>query len=250
MVKRQVHVPGVGPREQRHQPQLAYRAEREGEPCQLERVEDALSNRTHRAMVTGRCYDHQPDAGHAAGMPLRESLWRVPKQFGSCPRIHERSEPKMKADSNIPADARGLRVAIVVSGYHREITEAMEAAATAEFLHLGGQAVDIVRLQAPGAFEIPLLIDTALSRAGIAAAVAIGCIVRGETRHDRHLGQAVTNELARISVARGKPVGLAVLTVENLKQARARAGGDLGNKGAEAMKAALACVRVCEDLRQ
>ena len=152
----------------------------------------------------------------------------------------------MKADSTIPADARGLRVAIVVSAYHRDITEAMELAATAEFLRLGGQASDIVRLQAPGAFEIPLLIDTALARAGIAAAVAIGCIVRGETRHDRHLGQAVTSELARISVTRGKPVGLAVLTVENLKQARARAGGEVGNKGAEAMTAALACVRACE----
>ena len=156
----------------------------------------------------------------------------------------------MKADSNIPADARGLRVAIVVSAYHHEITEAMEVAATAEFLHRGGLAADIVRLQAPGAFEIPILIDVALSRAGIAAAIAIGCIVRGETRHDRHLGQAVTNELARISVARGKPVGLAVLTVENLKQARARAGGDLGNEGSDAMIAALACVRACEDLRR
>ena len=37
----------------------------------------------------------------------------------------------MKAESNIPADARGLRVAIVVSAYHHEITEAMEVAATA-----------------------------------------------------------------------------------------------------------------------
>ena len=49
----------------------------------------------------------------------------------------------------------------------------------------------------------------------------------------------------RISVARGKPVGLAVLTVESMDQARARAGGALGNKGAEAMRAAVAtaCAR-------
>ena len=77
------------------------------------------------------------------------------------------------------------------------------------------------------------------------SAVAIGCIVRGETAHDRHLGLAVTQELLRISVARGKPVGLAVLTVESMDQARARAGGALGNKGAEAMRAAVAtaCAR-------
>lgn len=156
----------------------------------------------------------------------------------------------MKADPNITVDARGLRVAIIASTYHHEVTSAMEEAAREEFLNAGGAPTDILRLAAPGAFELPLLVDAALSRADIAAVVAIGCIVKGETRHDRHLGSAVTHELARISVVRSKPVGLAVLTVENLKQAQARAGGKLGNKGADAMRAALSCVRLCEDIRR
>jgi 6,7-dimethyl-8-ribityllumazine synthase len=64
------------------------------------------------------------------------------------------------------------------------------------------------------------------------------------------LGQAVTSELARVSVARGKPVGLAVLTVDSLEQARARAGGALGNKGEEAMRAAVATARTLMEVRR
>jgi 6,7-dimethyl-8-ribityllumazine synthase len=156
----------------------------------------------------------------------------------------------MKADTNISADARGLRVAIVTSAYHAEVTHAMERDAVAEFVRAGGEASHVMRIEAPGAFEVPLLVDAALARADVHAAVAIGCIVRGETTHDRHLGMAVTCELSRISVARGKPVGLAVLTVENMAQARARAGGEVGNKGTDAMRAALACVRRCEEIRR
>jgi 6,7-dimethyl-8-ribityllumazine synthase len=141
-------------------------------------------------------------------------------------------------------------VAIVTSAYHAEVTHAMERDAVAEFVRAGGEASHVMRIEAPGAFEVPFLVDAALARADVHAAVAIGCIVRGETTHDRHLGMAVTCELSRISVARGKPVGLAVLTVENMAQARARAGGEVGNKGTDAMRAALACVRRCEEIRR
>jgi 6,7-dimethyl-8-ribityllumazine synthase len=95
-----------------------------------------------------------------------------------------------------------------------------------------------------------VLVDAVLGRADVDLAIAIGCIVRGETSHDRVLGQAVTSELARTSVARGKPVGLAVLTVDSLEQARARAGGALGNKGEEAMRAAIATARTLAEARR
>jgi predicted Rossmann fold flavoprotein len=63
------------------------------------------------------------------------------------------------------------------------------------------------------------------------------------------LGHAVTEALMRSSVARGKPVGLAVLTVDTLEQAQARAGGALGNKGAEAMDAAVATANALREVR-
>jgi 6,7-dimethyl-8-ribityllumazine synthase len=151
----------------------------------------------------------------------------------------------VKSHADIPADARGLRMAVAASAYHADVTGAMERAAREEFAALGGAAGALRSVPAAGSFELPLLVDALLARPDVDGAVAIGCIVRGETAHDRHLGLAVTQELLRISVARGKPVGLAVLTVESMEQARARAGGALGNKGAEAMRAAVAtaCAR-------
>lgn len=151
---------------------------------------------------------------------------------------------------DIPADARGMRIAVVASAYHAEVTDAMLEAARAEFARLGGDPAALVEVRAPGAFELPVLTDAALARRDVSAVVAIGCIVRGETRHDRHLGAAVTSELLRCSVARGKPVGLAVLTVETMRQARARAGGKHGNKGADAMRAAVAAAGAAEGLRR
>lgn len=154
----------------------------------------------------------------------------------------------MRSDAVISADARGLRVVVVASTYHGDITGALERGARDAFVALGGDPTAFRAVPAAGAFELPLLVDAALARGDVDAAVAIGCVVRGETVHDRHLGLAVTQELLRISVARGKPVGLAVLTVEDLQQARERAGGKVGNKGEDAMRAAVATVRARREL--
>jgi 6,7-dimethyl-8-ribityllumazine synthase len=107
------------------------------------------------------------------------------------------------------------------------------------YTRAGGDERNLLILDAPGAFELPVLVASALKRKHIAAALALGCIVKGETRHDRVLGAAVTQSLCELSTRFVKPVGLGVLTVENADQAHARAGGDKGNKGAEAMEAVL-----------
>ena len=69
--------------------------------------------------------------------------------------------------------------------------------------------------------------------------MALGCLIRGETRHDRYIAEAVAHGLMQVSVQTGVPCGFGLLTVESGKQARARAGGDKGNKGAETMSAVL-----------
>lgn len=156
----------------------------------------------------------------------------------------------MKDVPSIPVDARGMRAAVVASAYHGDVTGAMVEGARRAFVAAGGLDRDVRVLPAAGAFELPVLVDAVLGRSDVDLAIAVGCIVRGETSHDRVLGQAVTSELARTSVARGKPVGLAVLTVDSLEQARARAGGALGNKGEEAMRAAIATARTLAEARR
>ena len=71
------------------------------------------------------------------------------------------------------------------------------------------------------------------------AAAAIGCVISGETTHDRFICQAVANGLTDVTVRFGLPIAFGVLTCQSIEQARERSGGSKGNKGAEAMAAAI-----------
>ena len=130
-------------------------------------------------------------------------------------------------------------VAIVVSRYNDAVTRRLEAGAREAYLRRGGEATQLGIIDAPGAYELVALADAA-ARSGMYRGVcALGCIVKGQTRHDEYLAHAVAQGLMRITLDRQVPVAFGVLTVEEMEQAIARAGGDEGNKGAEAMAALL-----------
>ena len=71
------------------------------------------------------------------------------------------------------------------------------------------------------------------------AIICLGCIIQGETKHDEYIAQAVANGIMQLSIVSGIPVIFGVLTTNNLEQAKDRAGGAHGNKGAEAAETAL-----------
>lgn len=145
--------------------------------------------------------------------------------------------PVRTLDAEIPADA-GLRVAVVVSRYNDWITSRLRDGAVEELerRHPGGHA-DVIHV--PGSFELPVAVGRAIATGRYRAAVAIGCLIRGETMHDRHIATAVTTALSEIAATTGIPVAFGLLTTDSADQAEARAGGPMGNKGAEAMTAAL-----------
>ena len=137
-----------------------------------------------------------------------------------------------------------LRVAIVVARYNQWITDTLLAGAleTLEKMAPGAQA-DVIGV--PGAFEVVAGAAGAARAGRYNAIICLGCIIKGETSHDLHLSRAVTSSLAELSAecgAVGMAVGLGVLTVDSAEQAEARAGGAHGNKGSEAMRAALEMV--------
>ncbi len=155
----------------------------------------------------------------------------------------------MHQGPHLRADASGLRIGVAVSRYHGQITDAMRRAAEQAFAVAGGKAQDLLVIEAPGAFEL-----TAVCRAlvdnGLDAVVALGCVIAGETRHDRYLADALAQGLTAITVQSGVPVAFGVITCDTLEQARARSGGDKGNKGAEAMHAAIAAARAVQAVRE
>ena len=142
----------------------------------------------------------------------------------------------------------GARYAILAARWNPRITDALVAGARKAFEDNGvsADAVDVVRV--PGAWELPL----AAARIGAAgkhvAIVALGCVVRGDTRHYEHVADRCAEGLMRVALDYKLPVLNGVLAAERFEDAEARAGGSHGNKGEEAAMAAIEMHNLLEKL--
>ena len=137
------------------------------------------------------------------------------------------------------ADARKLRVALVATRYNEPIVERLRTGAIDALIEHGARAADLTLVRVPGAFELPLAVRKVADRGRHDAIVALGAVVRGDTPHFDYVAGECAAGLARVMADTGVPVGFGVLTVDTLEQAIERAGGTLGNKGAEAALAAI-----------
>jgi 6,7-dimethyl-8-ribityllumazine synthase len=145
-----------------------------------------------------------------------------------------------------PAGSRPPRALIVVSRFNEAVTRKLLDGAQ-EVLSGNGYppaAVDVV--WAPGAFELSVVVRRGLATGRYTLAVALGAVIRGETPHFEYVAGAASRGLSDVATSLGIPVGFGVLTCDTLSQALARAGGDAGNKGAEAAEAALDTARALE----
>ena len=136
-------------------------------------------------------------------------------------------------------DATGLRIGMVTSAYHEEITTRMRDAAINTFLDAGGNEDDLYEVVAPGAFELVVLAD-ALARKDLDGVVVLGCVIKGDTMHDQYICNSTSQMLAHISFEHEIPVGFGLLTLFSKEQGMDRAGGEKGNKGEETMNAVIA----------
>lgn len=134
---------------------------------------------------------------------------------------------------------RDIRVAVVRTLWNSHITEALMAGALDTFKNAGIDDSMIDTFEVPGAIELTFaaskLVDTGLYD----AVVTLGCVIRGGTPHFDYVCQAVTQGNALLNSDCDIPIIFGVLTVDNEQDAIDRAGGKLGNKGAEAAEAAL-----------
>lgn len=133
----------------------------------------------------------------------------------------------------------GRRIAVVVSRFNESVTVPLAEGAVSALVTQGVLFDDIDVMWVPGAWEIPVAVRHAMATGRYDAAVALGAVIRGDTPHF----DIVAGECARglMDIARDidVPVTLGVLTTDTLAQAEARAGGEHGNKGADAALAAL-----------
>lgn len=133
-----------------------------------------------------------------------------------------------------PRHLEGARFAILASRWNPRIVDRLIEGARRAFDEHGvaADAVDIVRV--PGAWELPQAAAKLASSHRHAGIVALGCVVRGQTRHYEHVGDECARGLMRVALDAGVPVANGVLAVEDHAHALARAGGSHGNKGEEA----------------
>jgi 6,7-dimethyl-8-ribityllumazine synthase len=145
------------------------------------------------------------------------------------------------------ADKLGkTRILIVEARFYDDISEALLKGATG-VLTEAGATFDI--LTVPGALEIPTTIAFAADAAKrkkkpYDGAVALGCVIQGDTFHFDIVAMQSARGLMDLSVAQQFPIGNGILTVDNETQAWARAPAGKGNKGGEAARAALALIKL------
>lgn len=147
-----------------------------------------------------------------------------------------------RRDSAVSERFDGARFLIIEGRFYNEINDMLIAGARSAFEVVGG-IVDVITM--PGALEIPVALAIALDSAEAAGrpyagAVALGCVVRGETYHFEIVANESNRALTELAVARRLPFGNGILTVENDEQALVRARTDKGDKGGDAARAALA----------
>jgi 6,7-dimethyl-8-ribityllumazine synthase len=150
-----------------------------------------------------------------------------------------------KKSPRASASTKTLRVLIVEARYYAQIADHLLKGATAA-LDEAGAEYDVVTV--PGALEIAPAIAIAIEAGNHDGAVALGCVIQGQTFHFDIVAMQSARALIDLSVARRLPVGNGILTVDSEAQALERAKPDQRNKGGEAAKAALALIRLKRDL--
>lgn len=144
-----------------------------------------------------------------------------------------------------PTKRNTLRMLIVEARYYNDIADALLSGARAVLDEAGAEYISIT---VPGALEIPAAIAMALDSSDYDGVVALGCVILGETYHFEVVSNESAHGLMELSL-RGIALGNGILTVDNEEQAKARAGGSVGNKGADAARAALAMAKLKRDLK-
>jgi 6,7-dimethyl-8-ribityllumazine synthase len=136
---------------------------------------------------------------------------------------------------------------IVEARYYEEIGEMLLAGAERALTEAGAT---FDRINVPGALEIPAVIRMAIEADRYDAFVALGCVIEGETWHDRIVGGESARALMDLALYDGALIGNGILTVHSQEQARKRADPNGRCKGGDAARAALSLLEAKACLQQ
>lgn len=139
-------------------------------------------------------------------------------------------------------------ILLIEARFYNDIADLLIEGAIAECTKRGAT---YERIAVPGALEIPQVLSAAAEareagRTAFDGAVALGCVIRGDTGHYDIVCNNANHWLMDVAVRQNVPVGNAILTVETREQALVRAEGGIAGKGGDAARA---CLRLIETKR-
>jgi 6,7-dimethyl-8-ribityllumazine synthase len=141
-------------------------------------------------------------------------------------------------------EGRKLRIGIVQARFNASVTDALAQACEDELRVLGVDGDNLVRVQVPGALEVPLALQALAETGRYDALIALGCIIRGETYHFELVANESGAGVSRIALDYQLPVANAILTTESLEQAIARQS----DKGRDAARVAVEMANLVDDI--
>jgi 6,7-dimethyl-8-ribityllumazine synthase len=144
--------------------------------------------------------------------------------------------------------AAGGKFCLVSSRFNSFIVEQLENGAIDALVRHGVSTDDITLVKAPGAFELPIVIQRMAATKKYDAIIALGAVIRGGTPHFDYVAGECVKGLAHVALQYDVPVTFGVLTVDTIEQAIERAGTKAGNKGAEAALSAIEVVSLFKNL--
>jgi 6,7-dimethyl-8-ribityllumazine synthase len=147
-------------------------------------------------------------------------------------------------------DGAGKKFVLVVSRYSRIVAQQLVAGAVECLEQHGCSAASIEVVWVPGSFELPLAARLAAESGRFDAVIGLGCIIRGQTRHNEYIAKEVAAGLSRIAQETRVPVALGVITADTIEQAVERAGIKTAGRGWEAALGALEMVNLVATLRR
>ena len=141
------------------------------------------------------------------------------------------------------------RIAIAVSRFNAEVTDGLLRGALALLSAEGIEVDQTDIIDAPGAFELPLIAQVLARTGRYDGVVCLGCVIKGDTAHFEFISLGASMGLMTAALATETPISFGILTTYTDDQAEIRSRDDPANKGREAAKACLQTVYILRDLR-
>jgi len=143
------------------------------------------------------------------------------------------------------------KILLIEARFYEDLADELAAGAIEVFEKAGAE---VTRVAVPGVLEIPAALSMALIATEVADAeiydgyVVLGAVIRGETTHYDIVANESARAIMNMVTSEGLALGNGIQTVENQKQAWARANRSEKNKGGGAAQAALAMIETKKKL--